>query len=287
MEEESPVTEKQIGQHLAGGPGLRIHGDLAVLFGALANAQANYKPLKKTRDNPYYSSKYADLSDVLEACLPALQAEGFCLIQPPVRVGTESWTMYTILGHASGGYFQLEATIPSTDGWQKFGGAVTYCRRYQVSALAGVASEPDDDGNAADGNGKSRSGPARQVSQATPPKVQQKPPPKPAEKAPESPAEAPQSEAKQVAKTEEKPGPHTRDQQAKIGQLVNGRLFITKDGEAVPFTRALTNAFASDKIGKPLLVEVNGKPQANTDVTTVDAERVIAELEKLPAKGAA
>ena len=36
--------------------------------------------------------------------------------------------------------------------WQEYGSAITYARRYALVAILGVASEEDDDGNAASGN---------------------------------------------------------------------------------------------------------------------------------------
>lgn len=187
--ESHPTNKTMPPPPAIGGPGFVVAGDLAAMFGALSAAQANYAPLKKTRENPFFHSVYADLSDVLEACMPALQEQGFALLQPPVRAAGNEWVLYTILGHKSGGYFQCEASIPPVTDWQKFGSAVTYCRRYQVSALLGVAAEPDDDGNGT--TQKPQEG-LRQNSRPTPP-------PAPA-KAADRPKEAPKAAPKETPK---------------------------------------------------------------------------------------
>jgi len=163
-------------------PGLRMFGNPGPLLSALASAQAEFEPIVRTRKNPFFNSVYADLSDVLAACMPALNKHGLSLNQLPTRPDNAgNWTVYTILGHKSGSFWMLESVIPAAE-WQKFGSALTYNRRYTDSAVLGVASEPDDDGNAADSKGEEKSGP-RQGTRPTPPPVQQKAaPPKAATK---------------------------------------------------------------------------------------------------------
>lgn len=126
-----------------------IHGERGPLFKALAAAQGAFKPVIKTKENPFFKSVYADLSDVLAACVPALNAHGLALIQPPHRAEGQDWVLTTLLVHESGSMIEVSATIPPVQDWQKFGSAVTYCRRYVVGGLLGVAPESDDDGNEA------------------------------------------------------------------------------------------------------------------------------------------
>ena len=49
---------------------------------ALAAAQANMGKALKQANNPHFRSKYADLGNVMDACLPALNEAGIALIQP-------------------------------------------------------------------------------------------------------------------------------------------------------------------------------------------------------------
>lgn len=163
--------------------GFRIVGDPTPLFAALAKAQGEFGEILKTRQNPFFNSKYADLADVINATRAGLQANGLALFHPISRQG-DSWTIRTILAHSSGSYLETTATVPPVADWQKFGSAVTYCRRYVVSALLGVASEVDDDGNAAS-DAKPREQPR---TSPTPPKVER---PKPAPQSAPPKAEAP------------------------------------------------------------------------------------------------
>jgi hypothetical protein len=116
---------------------------------ALAKAQANMGKALKQANNPHFRSKYADLGNVMDACLPALNEAGIALIQP---TGEDEHGRYveTILIHGESGE-QLTCRVPlivSKNDMQGYGSAVTYARRYGLMAMAGIAPE-DDDGNAA------------------------------------------------------------------------------------------------------------------------------------------
>lgn len=116
---------------------------------ALAKAQANMGKALKQANNPHFRSKYADLGNVMDACLPALNEAGIALIQP---TGEDEHGRYveTILIHGESGE-SLSCRVPlivSKNDMQGYGSAVTYCRRYGLMAMAGIAPE-DDDGNAA------------------------------------------------------------------------------------------------------------------------------------------
>jgi hypothetical protein len=116
---------------------------------ALAKAQTNMGKALKQANNPHFRSKYADLGNVMDACLPALNEAGIALIQP---TGEDEHGRYveTILIHGESGE-QLTCRVPlivSKNDMQGYGSAVTYARRYGLMAMAGIAPE-DDDGNAA------------------------------------------------------------------------------------------------------------------------------------------
>jgi hypothetical protein len=122
--------------------------DRAPIFAALASAQAQMGKAVKDSKNPAFKSTYADLSSVMDACLPALNANGIAVLQP---LHDEDGKLYvkTILAHASGA--TLECRVPLIVGkndMQGYGSAVTYARRYGLMAMAGIAPD-DDDGNAA------------------------------------------------------------------------------------------------------------------------------------------
>ena len=102
----------------------------------------------KSSNNPHFKSKYADLASVMDACLPALNANGIAVIQP--AIGDVGWFVETIFIHGESGE-QLSCKVPlivSKHDMQGYGSASTYARRYGLMAMAGIAPE-DDDGNAA------------------------------------------------------------------------------------------------------------------------------------------
>ena len=115
---------------------------------ALAAAQSEMGKALKDSTNPHFRSKYADLGNVMDACLPALNKNGIAVFQP---VGRDEIGIYvdTVLLHTSGE--KLECRVPLILGkndMQGFGSAQTYARRYGLMTMAGIAPE-DDDGNAA------------------------------------------------------------------------------------------------------------------------------------------
>ena len=115
---------------------------------ALAKAQMEMGKALKSSNNPHFKSKYADLASVMDACLPALNANGIAVIQP--AIGDVGWFVETIFIHGESGE-QLSCKVPlivSKHDMQGYGSASTYARRYGLMAMAGIAPE-DDDGNAA------------------------------------------------------------------------------------------------------------------------------------------
>lgn len=150
---------------------LRTSEPCGDLYGALAKAQSAFLPIKRTKVNPYYHSKYADLADVIAATQAALSANGLCVIQG-AGTDTDARVVYisTRLAHASGQWVEHVVALPGTMRAEKgqperfdsqsVGAAITYGRRYGRSAILGVASDEDDDGNAAvsgpEGDGASR-----------------------------------------------------------------------------------------------------------------------------------
>lgn len=115
---------------------------------ALAKAQREMDAVIKNAQNPHLKNKYADLGAVIDAALPALNANGFALVQP---LGRDEHGLYieTRLQHVSGEAFSTRIPlIGALSDMQKLGSAQTYARRYGLLAMAGLAPE-DDDGNAA------------------------------------------------------------------------------------------------------------------------------------------
>jgi hypothetical protein len=121
---------------------------VANLTKALVAFQAEIENPKNTADNPYFKSKYAPLQDVLNIVRPLLAKHGLCVIQSPSGDG-KSIVITTILMHTSGEWIESDPLVLQAEKAtaQGAGSAITYGRRYALSALLGISSEDDDDGN--------------------------------------------------------------------------------------------------------------------------------------------
>jgi len=118
---------------------------LIELAKALSIFQGKVKPVKKDSSNPFFKSKYASLDNILDNVKPILSECGLSLTQFPS--GDNSLT--SILLHSSGEWIKATAKIyPKDSTPQSQGSAITYMRRYAMSAILGIATEEDDDGNA-------------------------------------------------------------------------------------------------------------------------------------------
>jgi hypothetical protein len=122
------------------------------LFAAMALAQSDVTNVEKTGINPAFRSKYTKLGDVLEEVRPKFAAQGIAITQMPINGAGNNIGVVTLFAHESGQW--IESTLyvsPTKFDAQGAGSVITYLRRYALMAMAGVAPDDDDDGNAAVG----------------------------------------------------------------------------------------------------------------------------------------
>lgn len=119
------------------------------LAAALAKAQGSMAPAVMNRVNPHFKSKYADLSAVMDAIRAPLAANGLAVTQT-TEIRDGALVLATTLHHSSGQWIASEYPLPAAGRPQEMGSALTYARRYSLSALIGVAADEDDDVNAAE-----------------------------------------------------------------------------------------------------------------------------------------
>lgn len=120
------------------------------LDAALAKAQGEIEVASKDKVNPHFRSKYSDIKDIWQACRAALSKNGIAVSQWPIHSGDGRLHCITRLA-CSGEWMLARFSIPvSKDDAQGYGSAVTYIKRFALAAAVGVvASDEDDDGNAA------------------------------------------------------------------------------------------------------------------------------------------
>ena len=138
IQEELPVEETSSS----------MSKEIGELADALAKAQGEMGSVAKSKTNPFYKSSYADISDCLAACLPALSKHGLAISQGNRFCNTTGYYITTRLIHKSGQWLKSEIRIPLTNkkDAQEIGSACTYGRRYGLTAMVGLA-QLDDDGN--------------------------------------------------------------------------------------------------------------------------------------------
>lgn len=118
---------------------------------ALVKAQAAMGPAIKDAKNPFLKTSYASLNAVLQACRDALLKNGIAVVQSPVsapdHLGSGFIGLETKLIHAeSGEWMGSTMVIPlSKQDPQGMGAAISYGRRYALSAILGIVSEEDND----------------------------------------------------------------------------------------------------------------------------------------------
>ena len=114
---------------------------------ALVLFHVKVESVKKDANNPFFKSKYASLSNILDVVNDPLNESGLTFCQFP----TDTNGLTTILMHAETGEY-IQATYemtPTKNDPQGRGSAITYQRRYALAAILGLNIDEDDDGNAA------------------------------------------------------------------------------------------------------------------------------------------
>jgi hypothetical protein len=139
---------------------LETSSQIELLAAALAAFHAECPAITKNTMNPLFSKKYADLSDITSIVNPVLAKNGLTVLQVPV--GDEQ--LMTMLLHGSGQYIRSTANLHCMDSVirrgkdgndvrgvkpQDYGSALTYQRRYALSAILNLCIDDDDDGNRA------------------------------------------------------------------------------------------------------------------------------------------
>lgn len=122
--------------------------EVGELAKALINVQRQLQPATKDADNPFTKSKYATLNSVMSSCRDALLSNGIWLCQYPVPAEPGYLGLATKLTHAESGQWQSSLAVvplPKADP-QGVGISMTYMCRYALSAMLGIVTEEDTDG---------------------------------------------------------------------------------------------------------------------------------------------
>ena len=119
---------------------------------ALNSFQSKITAVKKDAINPFYKSKYATLDTIWESIRKPLSENGLSVTQTMgILQGTPIMALLeTTLYHTSGEWISgTQLVNPIKDDPQSLGSAISYARRYSLSAILGIVADEDDDGNIA------------------------------------------------------------------------------------------------------------------------------------------
>ena len=120
---------------------------------ALAKFQAEVQNPANTKrvSTGSFSYNYAPLNEILSQVRPLLSKHGLSIVQAPTT-SENNILVSTMLLHNSGEWIELDPVALKMDKItaQGAGSAITYARRYSLSAVLGISSEDDDDGNHAE-----------------------------------------------------------------------------------------------------------------------------------------
>lgn len=137
--------------------------EFAELYKGYAAAYAEMTNALKDRKNPHLGNDYATLESVLEAVRPVLARHGLAVYQAPGEMAVlgdmVTISVLSTLCHVSGQSITVRTVVPVAPGFdkrsgksvvdaQRAGSAITYARRYALSAICGI-TQTDDDGNGA------------------------------------------------------------------------------------------------------------------------------------------
>lgn len=138
---------------------MRTSEQIDQLATALAEAQGEFTNPERNRDvevtmksGGKYTFAYATFDAIVEMVRPVLSKHGLAILQP-ATTHDGIVTVAMRLLHKSGQWVEEDLNIATASADpQQLGSLITYMRRYSLCSMLGIASEEDDDGNAAAGN---------------------------------------------------------------------------------------------------------------------------------------
>lgn len=109
----------------------------------LFEAKGEIPVIKKDANNPFFKSGYATLSNIIETVEPILMKHGLMITH--VMQGN---SLITQIWDNDKAILESSFLLPTNGDIQKIGSAITYAKRYNITAMLNLNIEDDDDGNA-------------------------------------------------------------------------------------------------------------------------------------------
>jgi hypothetical protein len=118
------------------------------LNAALVSAIAELRSVTKDKVNPHFKSKFASLDAITEAARPILAKHGLAITQmPEYDSNSQTAGVVTRVIHSSGESSESKLLLPvKSNDPMACGSAISYSRRYSISAVLMICADEDDDG---------------------------------------------------------------------------------------------------------------------------------------------
>ncbi len=108
-----------------------------------AKFQSEMPSVEFDKTNPHFKNKYASLTAIVKTASPILYRNGLGFSQIIDKDGFVETIVFHKSGHKISSFYKINFNAKP----QEIGSALTYARRYGLSAALGIVSEEDDDGN--------------------------------------------------------------------------------------------------------------------------------------------
>lgn len=123
----------------------------ANVWAALHAARADFTTIPMNGFNPHFKSKYATLTDIMNATMPALQKNELLMYQSPCIIEGETVLVSRIVHALTGECIEDWIPLNVKGKVQDFGSELSYKKRYMMAAQLCVTDGLDDDGEMATG----------------------------------------------------------------------------------------------------------------------------------------
>ncbi|MCO4326123.1 ERF family protein [Staphylococcus agnetis] len=132
---------------------MRMSESITEISKAISSFRKEVKQPIKDADNPFFKSKFVPLENVVEAIDQVAPNLGLSFVQWALNDENGRVGVATMLMHSSGEYIEFDPVFMNAEKNtpQGAGSLISYLKRYSLSAIFGITSDQDDDGNAASG----------------------------------------------------------------------------------------------------------------------------------------
>ena len=123
---------------------------------ALVKFHDEVKQPARSAKNPFLKNKYVPLEELVEAITDVAPKHGLSFVQWALNDEHGRIGVATMLMHESGEFIEFDPIFMNAekDTPQGAGSLITYLKRYSLSAVFGMTSDLDDDGNESSGTDK-------------------------------------------------------------------------------------------------------------------------------------